>query len=140
MLEVAGDPQIREVQGISTFGKAKGGGRRKAARAPAPLLATLSTVTDDFQVGLVNLSSTGAQVSAPRLPAGGEEVIFRADKVQSFGQVIWSQKGQCGVAFETPIPMIDVARLRDDPNIWRFSELTAEQMAAAEAWELGVSA
>ena len=124
---------------MSTFGKAKGGGRRKAARSAAPLLGTLSTVTDDYKVGLVNLSSTGARLSAPRLPAQGDDVIFRADKVQSFGQVIWSQAGQCGVAFESPIAAVDVDRLRDDPNIWRLCDLTPDELAAAEAWELGVT-
>ena len=121
------------------FGRAIGGGRRKAARSPAPLLGTLSTITDDYHVGLVNLSSTGARLSAPQLPGTGEEVIFRADKVRSFGHVIWSQGGQCGVAFETPIAGVDVDRLRDDPNIWRVCDMSPEQLAAGEAWELGVS-
>ena len=59
--------------------------------------------------------------------------------LQSFGYVIWSQGGQCGVAFETPDTAVDVDRLRDDSNIWRLCDLTPDQLAAAEARELGVS-
>ena len=53
------------------FGKAKGGGRRRSARSDVPVLGTLSTITSDYRVGLVNLSSTGARLSAPDLPAEG---------------------------------------------------------------------
>jgi hypothetical protein len=86
-----------------TFGKSNGGGRRKSPRSQAPLLATLSTIAHDYRAGLVNLSSTGARLSAPCLPGVGEDVILKADKVMSSGHVVWSEEGQCGVAFHCPI-------------------------------------
>ena len=106
---------------MTTFGKSKGGGRRKSARAGAPLLARLSTVANDYRVALVNLSRTGAQLSAPDLPAQGEGVIFHADTVQSLGHVVWSRDGQCGVAFESPITEVEAGRLRKEANIWSLA-------------------
>lgn len=97
---------------MSNFGKAGGGGRRKAARASAPLLAVVSTVGSDRRVGLINVSSRGVRLSAPDLPEEGEDVIFQAECVQSFGRVVWCGDGQCGIAFEAPIMAEQVERLR----------------------------
>jgi PilZ domain-containing protein len=124
---------------MSAFGKAKGGGRRKEARTGAPLLSTLSTVTDDYRVGLVNLSSTGARLSAPYLPKEGEEVIFRTDTVQSFGRVVWSHDGQCGVVFDGPILSGEVERLRREANMCSLMGMSPEERAAAEEWQLGIA-
>jgi hypothetical protein len=124
---------------MSAFGKAKGGGRRKAERARAPLLGTLSTVGDNYRFGLVNLSSTGARVSAPDLPCEGEEVIFRADRLQSFGRVVWSHDGQCGVEFEVPILAGEVQRLRREGDLWSLVGMSADERAAAEDWQFGVA-
>ena len=120
---------------MPTFGKSTGGGRRQSARSQDSLLATLSTVSSDYRVGLVNLSSTGARVSAPCLPTIGEDVIFKADKVVSFGHVVWSEEGQCGVAFARPMTDVDAERLRNEAQIWRsagwsFEELPNQKMAS----------
>ena len=97
---------------MTTFGKSKGGGRRKTARKTAPLLAVLSTPTCDRHVGLVNVSSGGARLTAPDLPSAGEDVVLKADRFRSFGRVIWSEAGQCGVAFESPVAPDDLERIR----------------------------
>ena len=102
---------------MTGFGKSAGGGRRKAERRPAPLLAVLSTVSADRRVGLVDVSSTGIQLRAPDLPAEGEDVIFQAECVQSFGRVVWSRGGQCGVAFEAPLGADQVERLRREAAV-----------------------
>ena len=115
-----------------------GGGRRKAPRAAAPQLAVLSTVTADHRAALVNISRIGARFSAPNLPGRGEELIFRADNVQSFGRVVWSDGGQCGVAFEAPLATAEVDRLRSHADDWIFAGLSIEQAAAAEEWDLGL--
>ena len=121
------------------FGKAKGGGRRRSARSDVPVLGTLSAITSDYRVGLVNLSSTGARLSAPDLPAEGEDVMFRADGVHSFGQVVWVRGGQCGVSFESPMATADVAHLHSQPSIWILGMPTPEERAAAQEWQLGIS-
>ena len=117
---------------MGTFGKSQGGGRRKAARAHAPVLAVLSTVGEDHRAALVDISCTGARLSAPQLPSEGEELIFRAEKVESFGSVMWSEGGQCGVAFQHPLMPSDVARLREQASLWSGFGASAEENAAAE--------
>jgi PilZ domain len=106
---------------MGTFGKAKGGGRRSTARAQAPLLATLSTIANDYRVGLVNLSDNGARLSALDLPAEGEDVMFRAGEVLTFGRVIWSDDRECGVSFETSLTPTEVECLRRQTRIWTLA-------------------
>lgn len=120
------------------FGLSKGGGRRSAARVKAPILAQLSTVTHNYRATLDDISATGAQLSAPDLPNVGEDVIFRADTVQSFGEVVWLKDGRCGVAFESALYSMEVDRLRWLANVWNAATMTAEEKAAAEEWRLGL--
>ena len=103
---------------MGIFGKSNGGGRRKTARSPSSLLlSTVSTTANDYRVGLVDLSTAGVQITAPDLPQEGEEVVFRAEKVVSFGRVMWARDRQCGISFETPITTAEVGRLRRLANI-----------------------
>jgi hypothetical protein len=99
---------------MTTFGKSNGGGRRKTARKSAPLLAVLSTPTCDRHVGLVNVSSGGARLKAPDLPAAGEDVVLKADRFRSFGRVAWSERGQCGITFDLPVSADELERIRRD--------------------------
>jgi hypothetical protein len=99
---------------MTTFGKSKGGGRRKTARKSAPLLAVLSTPTCDRHVGLVNVSGGGARLKAPDLPAAGEDVVLKADGFKSFGHVAWSEGGQCGITFESSVSADELERIRRD--------------------------
>ncbi len=124
---------------MSTFGKSRGGGRRAAARVKAPVLAVVSTITADHRAALMNISSRGVRLSAPMLPSEGEEVIFKSERVEGFGHVVWSRNGQCGIEFESPIAPTDVDRLRNAVNIFSLSGMSPEDRAAAEAWEMGVS-
>ena len=102
---------------MSVFGKSNGGGRRKALRAPVPMLAVVSTLDEERRIGVVNVSRSGVQLSSPDLPAEGEAVIFQSESVQAFGRVAWSRAGQCGIAFEGPISAADVERLREEARL-----------------------
>jgi hypothetical protein len=124
---------------MRTFGKSQGGGRRSAARAPAPFLAVLSTITHDHHAVLRNISRAGARFSAPVLPGEGEELIFKAEGVQAFGRVVWSKDEQCGVAFDGPILTGEFERLRREANIRSLAGLSAQERAAMEEWELGIA-
>jgi hypothetical protein len=78
----------------------------------------------------------GARLSAPHLPTEGEELIFRAEKVQSFGRVIWSEGGQCGLEFDPPMVPAEVSRLREEASRWMGFGNSADETAAAEEWRL----
>jgi hypothetical protein len=97
---------------MRSFGKSGGGGRRGAQRAQAPLLALVSTVVNVHRAAIMNLSRTGAQLSAPDLPNEGQDLVFRADSVQAFGKVVWARGNQCGIAFQSPLAAPEVERLR----------------------------
>lgn len=116
------------------FGKSIGGGRRGAQRSPAPVLALLSTVGHDYHVALEDVSRTGARFCAPLLPAKGENVILRAERVRVFGRVIWSDDQRCGVSFDAPIAEKSVSELRPDPH---SAGLTAHERSVADDWEAG---
>ena len=125
---------------MGTFGKSEGGGRRSAPRVKAPVLAVLSTVSEDYRAALVDVSGAGASLSAPRLPAHDDEVIFRAEKVQAFGKVVWSRDGQCGIAFEGPIDPAELDRLRSQTDFWTLADTSAEEIGAVQNWRSGRAA
>lgn len=108
---------MKKAREMSTFGKSSGGGRRKTARAPLPLLAVISTVAYDRRVGLMNVSTTGVRLTSPDLPREGETVVFRSDSVQCFGRVVWARRGQCGVEFDEPISAEQVEQLRAEADV-----------------------
>ena len=117
---------------MKTFGKSKGGGRRSAKRVTVPVLVVLSTTDHDHRAALVNISSSGARLSAPSLPAEGEQVILNASGVSAFGRVVWTHGAECGVAFDASIIASDVERLRSEVSIWSLVEASMEDRAAVQ--------
>lgn len=97
---------------MHAFGKALGGGRRGAQRAQAPLLALVATVVNVHRAAIMNVSTRGAQLSAPDLPSEGQDLLFRADTVQAFGKVVWARDNQCGIEFKIPLNSHELERLR----------------------------
>ena len=65
----------------------------------------------------MNVSRDGVQLTSPDLPAVGEKLIFQSETVQCFGRVVWSRRGQCGVAFDVPISYNQVERLREEAEL-----------------------
>jgi hypothetical protein len=96
------------------------------------MLAVLSTLEQDHRAAIVNISSSGARLSAPSLPAEGEEVIFNASGVSAFGRVVWAHGAECGVAFDSSIIPAEVERLRSQVSIWSFLELSMEDRPAVQ--------
>ena len=87
----------------------------------------------------MNLSCTGARFSSPDLPDVGADVIFRADKIQSFGRVVWRDSNQCGVAFEGDLSSAEVDLLRQQAELWGVPGTSAEDRALVADWHLGVA-
>jgi len=117
---------------MSTFGRSKGGGRRSAKRVTAPVLVVLSTVEQDHRAALVNISSSGARLSAPNLPPEGEQVVFNASGVSVFGRVVWTHGAECGVAFDRSMIASDVERLRSEVSIWSLVAASTEDRPAVQ--------
>ena len=120
---------------MGAFGKRAGGGRRSAARTSALLMAVLTTLVGSRSTVLADVSSIGARVRGPDLPAMGEELIVNIERVQAFGTVVWSDSGECGIVFEPPLHADDERYLRDLVTAARG--LPADIRAAFENWVVG---
>ena len=97
---------------ISRFGKAIGGGRRRASREPLPVPAVLSRIEQRQLAVLVDFSSTGARLQGPQLPPVGEPVSLLIDCVRTYGTVAWTDDDLCGVAFDAPLARFEFDRLQ----------------------------
>ena len=122
---------------MSAFGKCEGGGRRSASRSSAPLMAVFTTLTGSQSAILADVSSTGARLRGAGLPKMGEELMLSIETVQAFGMVVWSENGECGIAFEVPLPRDDEETLRQKVSLVRG--LPPDIQAAFDNWVVGRS-
>lgn len=120
---------------MSAFGKRVGGGRRSSARASAPLMAVLTTLVGSRSAVLADVSSTGARVRGPDLPCMGEELVINIERVQAFGEVVWSDSGECGIVFDPPLEADDEDHLRQ--LVAASRGLPPDIRAAFENWVVG---
>src|SRR5690348_1178329 len=97
---------------MSAFGKCKGGGRRSAARAQAPLIATVCTVVGSHSAIVVDVSSAGIKLRGIDLPGTGDEVAVHVEGVKAFGEIAWCEGPERGVHFESPLTLLEEARLQ----------------------------
>lgn len=122
---------------MGTFGKCLGGGRRSSDRVSAPLVAVYTTVTKTHRVSLVDVSTSGAKLTGDFLPDEGEEMFVSFGALRAFGQVIWSDCGQFGVAFDPPLSSLDVHLLQTRGA--QGLGLSAEMKAALDVWMAGAA-
>ena len=120
---------------MSTFGKSRGGGRRAAPRSLAPLIAVLTTVSESFSALIVDISTTGVRLRSSHLPQMDQEVMILVDEAKAFGVVAWSENGECGVEFDTPLSLQDEQRLKLLVHAARG--LPPEMTAAFDSWVIG---
>lgn len=121
----------------SVFGKRKGGGRRSAARAAAPLMAVVSTVAASRSAEVVDVSSTGVRLQGDHLPHLGDELSVNMEGVTAFGMVVWEHGTERGVQFDSPLDVVDDQTLRE--KIIKAGGVSAERRAAIDDWTLGVA-
>jgi hypothetical protein len=97
---------------MTTFGNSPARGRRAVPRASAPLVVALSTSGTKNRAELIDVSRTGARLKGGAFPDEGEELTLEAEKIRIVGEVVWSDGDQCAVAFDTPIAIAEVKRIR----------------------------
>ena len=122
---------------MTQFGKCSGGGRRTAPRHAAPLIATVTTLSKTYTAVIVDISQTGLRLRGEQLPQSGEELFVGFERIKSFGTVTWERGGECGIAFDGPLPASDMARLSKE--VGRLRGLSPELRAAFEDWKLGIA-
>jgi hypothetical protein len=97
------------------------GGRRRAIRNPISLRAQLTTATESIDVWLIEMSSSGAKLHGPKVPAQGQLVLVRVGSLEAFGTVIWSEPQLCGVDFNLPTNDDERQTLTEIMNLFRRS-------------------
>jgi hypothetical protein len=112
-------------------------GRRRACRVRIVLPASAQTVSGRKEVRLLNLSTTGAMLEGPSLPASGQDVVIKCGATDAFGTVVWSIQGRCGILFDRPIDPADVERHRQDGANSASSGISPEENQAALDWVRG---
>ncbi|WFL76488.1 PilZ domain-containing protein [Altererythrobacter arenosus] len=85
--------------------------RRQAARFAIKCSACFRSVSGERRGVVENVSELGARFTAPSLPAKGVTglLIFGGNEV--FCKVAWTSTEACGVVFDHPISLEDVAAL-----------------------------
>jgi hypothetical protein len=86
---------------------------------------------------LLNLSTTGAMLEGPALPAAGQDVVIKCGATDAFGAVIWSIHGRCGIRFDQPIDPVEVERHRLAGEYSASSGISPEENQAAWEWARG---
>ena len=117
------------------FGKSRGGGRRSSERAAAPLLASITTLTRSHSAVVVDVSTSGARLHGSDLPEMGEELVVNIDGVQAFGTVVWSDQGEAGIEFDSPLSVEEHTLLQQQVTLTRG--LPPEMKTAFESWVIG---
>lgn len=120
---------------MNAFGKSKGGGRRSAPRANAPLVAMVTTLQGSHSAELVDVSATGARLRGPGLPDVGDELFVTVDEVIGFGQVAWSEGNERGLAFDPHLTPVEEQHVRS--KVKTAAGLPLEMRAAFDDWVLG---
>ena len=119
------------------FGKCKGGGRRSAPRASAPLIAIVTTLTASHSAVLLGVSATGLRLEGPDLPRIGEDLFVTIENVVAFGTVVWANANVRGIAFDEPLKPGDEQKLRQ--RVSQGRGLPPDIKAAFDDWVLGVA-
>lgn len=123
---------------MRSFGRAVGGGRRRASREPLPIPAVVSRIEQRQVAAIVDFSSTGARLQGSHLPPVGEPVSLTIDCVRAYGTVAWSDDDLCGVAFDAPLPRFEVERVRREATA-TLAFSTIEEKLAVDDWMSGVA-
>jgi hypothetical protein len=100
-------------------------------------VAVISTLTRTHSATLVDVSQTGVRLSGDDLPEEGEELFLGIEQIRTFGCVAWKRDGECGLAFDEPLPAAELQELRRKAGNGRG--LSLEMRTALEDWNLGLA-
>lgn len=106
-------------------------GRRSAARVRLNIPAKVLLLSGQENCLLDNLSETGARVAVNCVPPRpGSGAVLMMQNFEAFGIVVWSAKERFGIAFETPLSLDVVVRIRDFADHYSaYEQKQRERMA-----------
>ena len=74
-------------------------------------------------------------MSGSDLPSMGEELVVNIDGIQVFGTVVWSDQGEAGIEFESPLSLEEETLLQQQVAMTR--RLPPDMKTAFESWVIG---
>jgi len=122
---------------MSTFGKCEGGGRRSAARTPAPLIGLVTTLNETRTAVVVDVSATGARLRGKNLPSKDADFFIHVEGVVTFGTVQWEDGDDRGIVFDTPLAPADEQLLHQ--KVCEARGHPPEIKAALDEWSVGIA-
>ena len=114
-------------------------GKRLASRLRTRLPARLVTLDGEYRVILLDLSCTGASVRRDGLLFEAGNAILQWMGHEAFCIARWNQAGQCGLAFDQPIPLEWVLATRDHDATERLPDDAELERHRAREWVTGVA-
>lgn len=88
------------------------GGRRTGDRSPVRLAASLQALNCSRAVTLLDVSHAGARMSMPEPMYRGQQVWLKVGQAQIFGTVRWVTDKDCGIVFDEPLNIRELAMLQ----------------------------
>lgn len=111
--------------------------RRSDPRVRLRIPARLILLTGIQSCILEDLSVAGAAlIPQDALPPIGTSGILQCQKVEAFGEVVWSRSGRCAVKFDERLPLAQVVALRHFADSFEETE-RAEFRERARIWVQG---
>ena len=101
-------------------------GAPRSPRRKTACKGVLETLHGPVRVAVRNISCTGALAEGEGVPAPGREGVLKAEGLELFCTVVWSDEERCGLAFDEPLTAQQVMELhRITPEAVRSAELKA---------------
>jgi len=97
----------------NSFSDGSRAGRRGRSRLRLRLPARLTTVSATTPVILLDLSLTGAKITAPQAAKTGQQCFVNWEGHEAFGTLVWVRSGMCGIAFDRAITPAQLIETRD---------------------------
>ena len=86
---------------------------------------------------LIDLSTTGARIASNNLPKVGTEAMLHWDRYEAFGEVVWAEGVQFGIAFDDPITEQEVLATRELDDVAHLPHDKELLRRAAQEWVEG---
>jgi len=76
---------------------------RSEVRSNVFLSAVLETGSQNVSIRIRNISSRGALIDGPNLPAAGAKLLLVRGSLSARGHVAWREEGQAGISFDEAV-------------------------------------
>ena len=112
-------------------------GRRRDSRLRLSVPGRLITLTGTHKISLRDISQSGAKLVIPAEVKQGEDGVLEWLDFETFGTIVWTEKGIAGMAFDDPLPtpVLLTTRAKFDSRTYKTHEEEAREKAAD--WYLG---